>query len=169
MAQRPTAKDIALRDTVRAAVTKLHEVGEPDLADAVDTLLTPNGWAVLGRLRSGEGGTNLPRNKSMWLEVALKQRVLAGAEAEGRDVVSIASEGLEKFLAGQFVPEQPARATRGSAPTKTSLTPRIPDDLWDSATAYGEAHAEELGWTPVASQVVVAYFAQLYPEPEPVE
>jgi len=169
VANRPTAKDAALRDNARAAAVKLREVGEPVLADAVETLLTPNGWAILGRLRSGEGGTELSPNKSMWLETSLKQRAIAGAEADRRDVLSVVVEGLEKFLRGEFVPSRPPRAPRGSAPSKTSLTARVPDDLWDAATTYGAEHAEELGWTPVASQVAVAYLAQLYPEPAPVE
>ncbi|WUD72103.1 hypothetical protein OG937_10595 [Streptomyces sp. NBC_00510] len=152
----PRPKKDQLHALATEAVAVLNGVNRPDLAGAVETLMTGSRWEI-----NPPAGETVP----MWIDTELKKRAQAGP----RPVAKVVTEGLEKFLAGEFIPEKAARAKRGEGGKKTSLTPRLDKDLWERATAYGLEHAEDLGWAPVASQVAVAYLAATYPEPAPAE
>lgn len=152
----PPRRKSTPQEKVQAAVRHLNEAGQPDLAQAVAENAAP-GWS-----------TRPPKDENvpLWLEVALKQRALAAAEASGRPVADVVREGLRAFVDGRFRPAKPKRAARGTAPQKTTLTVRAGAALCQSASAYAAEHADDLGWEPKPSQVAVAYLAAQYPPPE---
>lgn len=166
------------------------------MADAVDFVMTPEGRSFVNRLRvqrlreeeaEGKYGQNLAIAMPLAVREDIKERVAKAAKAaqkeereraaaEGREpkkvTVSIPAEAqksLEAFLAGEFVPERPQRAARGTAGKVGNLNVRVDPDLRQRAEDFGADNAARFGWAPRASHVIAAWligkFTQAEAEP----
>lgn len=165
------SRDTSLRSQLTAAAARLREVDSPDLAEAVETVLEPNGW---GRLRrsapeaSGSGSTldpNLPIGMLKAVRDEIKANVAAAARKRPGAGISIAAEAetaLKAFLAGKFVPEQPERAPRGAGLEKANLNVRVDASLRQRAEDFGADNAAEFGWAPRASHIIAAWLTARY-------
>lgn len=168
---RPVAlspKDQDIHDRLVAASTKLNQVGEPGLAEAVDLVLTPEGAAFVGRLRverhtqaieSGDAFPNLPVS----METALRDRLKAAAKAEKASLTDEAHEALRRFVAGDFRPTRPKRSEYGAGTEKVNLNLRIDPELRRQADEAGKELADELGWKPLASHVIRDWLVHRFP------
>ncbi|WP_331764812.1 hypothetical protein [Streptomyces sp. NBC_01238] len=129
------AKDTNLRPRLTAAATKLREINEPDLADAIDTVLAPNGW---GRLRRSDPSASLDRNMAMRMPIEWREQIKERAEAarkqladdeKKKTLADDVNEGLQKYLDGEFAPFGFDRNPRGSAVEMVNLNVRAKDAL----------------------------------------
>lgn len=81
-------------------------------------------------------------------------------------------EGWDKFLAGEFVPEQPQRAAPGRAVTKTPINFRAPADKVREVGEKADAMVAERGWSVkrgeklLARHVAEQWLALKFPAPE---
>ncbi|MEU9012026.1 hypothetical protein AB0D12_20055 [Streptomyces sp. NPDC048479] len=157
-------KSMNLRDRLAAASSKLHEIGSHDLADAVDEVLAPN---ACGKLRTSDpAAKRSARNFPMKTTVPERAHIKASAAAVGDELVDRVSEGLRLFVSGEFVPEKPMRASKGTGKAPANLNLRANEQLCSRASARCEEVAAELGWTPTVSGVALAYLKRLYPLPD---
>ncbi|MFZ4138612.1 hypothetical protein [Streptomyces koyangensis] len=162
MAQ-PSQKDVALWDRLHAASAALREAGRDDLANAVDEILVPNGW---GRLRrSDPGAGDGAGNFAIYTSPTRHEHILTSARAAGDKLVDRVNEGLRLFLTGEFIPEKPKRAPRGSGARGVNINVRPSETLRLRAKERCEQIAPELGWKPTVSGVALAYLLRIYPLP----
>lgn len=171
------SRDTSLRSQLTAAAARLREVDSPELAEAVELTLTPTGW---GRLRrsaaevSGSGSSDsLPPNLPIYMVTAIRdeiyRNVAAAAAARPGEDISVASEAaaaLEAFLAGEFVPDKPERAPRGTGGKKGNLNVRVDAALRKDAEDFGADHAADFGWAPRASHIIAAWLIAKYTTPK---
>ncbi|WP_327259943.1 hypothetical protein [Streptomyces sp. NBC_01240] len=131
------AKDTNLRPRLTAAATKLREINEPDLADAIDTVLAPNGW---GRLRRSDPAVSdsLDRNMAMRMPSDWREQIKARAQAAGNKLADDVNEGFQLYLDGKFNPVAPGRSPYGSAGEMVNLNVRAKDALREAVTQQGD-------------------------------
>jgi len=136
------AKDTNLRPRLTAASSKLREMNEPDLADAIDIVLAPNGW---GRLRRSDPTTSdsLDRNMAMRMPSEWREQIKARAQAAGNRLADDVNEGLQTYLDGKFEPIAPGRNPHGSAAEMVNLNVRAKDALREAIAEQGD-HAPAL-------------------------
>lgn len=136
------AKDTNLRPRLTAASSKLREMNEPDLADAIDIVLAPNGW---GRLRRSDPTTSdsLDRNMAMRMPSEWREQIKARAQASGNRLADDVNEGLQTYLDGKFEPIAPGRNPHGSATEMVNLNVRAKDALREAIAEQGD-HAPAL-------------------------
>ncbi|WP_158995303.1 hypothetical protein [Streptomyces sp. QHH-9511] len=152
----PSKKDTQLLANLRAASTRLTEVGAPELAAAVDEVLTPGGW---GRLRHAtEAGTAAP-NVPIHMPLVLRAAIQNASASVPKDV----AEGLEAFIAGTFSPAAGAhRARRNTGLETGNLNVRVDADLRARFLDAVEARESELGYRPALSHVAKAWLIEKY-------
>lgn len=151
------------------AAAHLRATGKTEWADTVDFVLTPEGRAFVNRLRvdrlrqeeaTGKFGQNLALYMTRSLREEIKTSV-ARAQRETPGVkVTVSTEAgraLEAFLAGEFVPEKPQRAARGSGEEQVNLNVRVDPGLRERAENFGADNAAEFGWAPRASHIITAW------------
>lgn len=158
-------RDTTIHARLAAGAAKLREIGEPDLAAAIDEVLTPTGWGRLRRVEASTSGS-LPSNKPIRVERTVREHLKKAAAAAGEDLTDQANAGLSSYLNGKFTPAAPARAPYGSSPDKVVLNLRADDDLWQRTDQAKAARKAELGWTPHPSTVALAWLLHKYPLPE---
>jgi hypothetical protein len=168
------AKDTNLRPRLTAAATVLREMSEvdledtaklreikqadlADLAEAIDSILVPNGW---GRLRRSEpsASDSLHRNMGIYMPREWRTQIQERAQkehdkqwreqvqepgAKKRSIKDDINEGFELYLAGKFDPVAPERRPRGSADDMVNLNARPKDDLRKAIEQQGD-HAPAL-------------------------
>lgn len=146
-------KDTTLRPRLAAAATKLRAINEPDLADAIDDVLAPNGW---GRLRRSDPTTSdtLDRNMAMSMPIEWREQIKDRAKAKGHQLADIVNEGLQKYLDGSFVPTLLERSRRGAAPEKGNLNVRAKDALREAVQQQEDS--------PGAAAVAASYLMSVY-------
>ncbi|MFB7313012.1 hypothetical protein [Streptomyces sp. NPDC056192] len=122
------AKDTNLRPRLTAASSKLREMNEPDLADAIDTVLAPNGW---GRLRRSDPATteSLDRNMAMYMPIEWREQIKERAKKAGNEIKDDVNEGFRLYRAGKFEPIAGKLSPRGSADAMGNLNTRPENDL----------------------------------------
>lgn len=98
MAHRPTAKDLKTKENLQAAATFLRAKGKPDWAESVDYMLSPAGWATLGRLRSEEGPSPEVPNLAIRMSASDVEAIKAAAREAGNTLTADVNEGLALFL-----------------------------------------------------------------------
>ncbi|MEU0837105.1 hypothetical protein [Streptomyces sp. NPDC005969] len=128
------AKDTTLRPRLTAAATKLREINEPDLADAIDTVLAPNGW---GRLRRSEPSVSDSLDRNMAMRMPSDWREQIKARASGNKLANLVNEGLQAYLDGKFEPVAPPRAPRGVG-EMVNLNVRAKDALREAVAEQGD-------------------------------
>jgi len=168
MALRPTAKDHQVKNRLVEAAAVLREHQRPDLADAVDYVLSPKGWPMLGRLRSAAGGSDLPKNLPISMQRPVKEHIKRAAAAKGDDLTTVVEEGLRAFINGDFRPGRPPRAEYGTS-DRVNLNLRPDGELVQQAKAMCEDKAlpeEWLGWRPSVSVVARLWLLERYPLPQ---
>ena len=133
---------------LRAASDKLRASNSPQLADTVDELLQPGGWAKLRR--AIEPVTLV--TKPLKLSVEDRDHYLAASTAAGSSLTEDAVEGLRAFVAGTFSTEGHPRRTTGGGPFVTTSF-RVPEDLLQQIDA-----GVRIGY------VVKAWLARKYPK-----
>jgi len=143
-----------LRPRLEAAAARLHEVGSPDLAEAVETILSPTGW---GHLRRSDptvsgGEANLDRSMAIAMPIQWRDEIKSKAADAGRKIADDINEGFEQYLSGKFAPEPPARRKAGVGGATTSLNSRPSEAL--------RKQVEEAGAKP--SQLAGQYLLQKY-------
>lgn len=171
VAQRPTAKDLKTKRQVQEAVAYLRTADRPEHADAVDHLLTPAGWSMLGRLRAAEGAAETDTPLPIRLAKTDKDRIKAAqekaAEQEASDSLTAdVEEGLEAFVAGDFSPQPAARSAYGAGEEKVNLNVRVSAELKARVEQAALDRADELGWTPKPMHVAAAWLNHKYPAPK---
>lgn len=144
---------------LQQASTHLRETGAPELADAVDFVLTDEGRKFIGRISWQKTGQEKP-NLAMQMPETLRDQVKAKAAAAGANLEAEAQKALEDFLAGSFTPAPVQRAPRGQAPKKVNLNVRVNAGLRRQADELGKQLLAdgELDWAPLASHVIVSWF-----------
>lgn len=144
------------------AAAHLRDTGKPQLADAVDFVLTPEGFAFLKRQRESwliaEG--HLHPNFAMAVPRSVREEIYKNAKAQGADLAQQATQALNEFLAGTYTPFRPARAARGSNVEMVNMNIRVEMALRSAADAAGKERAEEFGWAPRASHVITSWLVQ---------
>lgn len=163
--QRPTAKDLRAREQLVEAAFKLRRIGESELADVVDFVLTPKGWTWLGRLRSADGGVELNPNLPIRMEDSARAYIKAAAEAAGDRLADVVEECLLAFIEGRFIPTQTPRNVYGAKKKMSNLNVRPNKALRSQAEARCEDLTAELGWRVSVSPMLVQWFLQRYPIP----
>lgn len=151
------------RDQLTEAAATLRAANRPDLADAVDYVLTPDGWGFVNRLMWGrkESATgNMP--------IRVDPSVRDHLKASSANLTGDVNEGFEKFLAGEWVPDKPEPAGPGSA-VKVVLNVRPDEALSTQVKERCEQLRSdgELGWKPYASTVALAYLVHKHGLPAP--
>ncbi|MFE6126703.1 hypothetical protein ACFQ6Q_00300 [Streptomyces sp. NPDC056437] len=132
------------RRNLVAASDHLRTAGKEDLAASVDHVLSPQGVAFVGRLRVDrlETDPNLGDNVPMKVTESERDLLKNAAEASGRPLSSDATEGLQAFVAGDFMPQPRARARRNSGATSVSVVLNVRVD--PRALKQAEARQKEL-------------------------
>ncbi|TXS51639.1 hypothetical protein [Streptomyces sp. t39] len=115
----PTNND--LRRQLTQASAFLSENGAPQLAQAVDTVLAPGGWALIKpAISSG-------KNMAIAVPEALRDELHAAAKAAGDSLTDIVNEGFDLTVNGSYTPHIPARE-RGTVPKVLKNLNVTPDD-----------------------------------------
>ena len=156
-------------DELTAAAAHLRTTGAPQLADTVDFVLTPDGRSFINRLRverlhQQEAEGAFDPNFAMQMPRPVRDEVKATAKALGGDLAVEARTALEQFLAGEFTPVRPKRATRNTFEDKVNLNIRVNKELRERADAHGKELAGTLGWEPRASHVIVNWLVRKFTE-----
>ena len=150
------------RADIRAQLTEAAAVlrsGHPELADAVDTVLGPNGW---GALRRTDPASAAPGNLAIRVPPKFRDELQKriAKDSDGRSEISKeANEGLRKFLAGKFVPPKPSRHT-GTVNLNVRPDPELRRQV--EAGSGGRDNKDVWGWDLRAAHVIVAWLAHKY-------
>lgn len=135
----PTSDD--LRKRLTAASDHLRNAGAPELADAVDTVLAPQGWTRLRASDITASGTT-QKNLPIGMDKELRDQIHEAVTAAGSTITADVNEAFVKYLAGEFVPGPPVRARRSATPReRANLNVRAPQALVEQVTAAGEQPA----------------------------
>ncbi|MFG2540708.1 hypothetical protein ACGFU4_36260 [Streptomyces sp. NPDC048511] len=110
-----------LRADLVAAAERLREVDSPQLAQAVDTVLT---FSALQPYDS-----QADPNLSIRLPKAARDRIVAGAKRDRVSVQAVVNEAFQEFLDGKFSPKATVRERKGTAAEKVNLNVRPERDL----------------------------------------
>jgi hypothetical protein len=153
---RPTPELIRSRLTV--AADRLRTSGDNDLAEAIEHVTAPGGWKLL----QPRPATSEDPNVALFMNKAIKDVLMAKAEAAGTTLTADVNEAFEKFLAGEFTPTAPIRSRRGSGAEKTNLNVRPRAALKEQVDQLAEAKSAELGWKVTAGRVATAYLYAKY-------
>ncbi|MFC9736121.1 hypothetical protein ACFWG5_34825 [Streptomyces hydrogenans] len=153
-----TAREKLLTD-LRAASAHLRATDAPELADTVDTLLTPAGW---GQLRRAVEPDTDNRNEMIRLSEAAHRHYEQAATAAGSTLTADVSEGLRAFADGSFSPAGYPRREAGSR-AQSHMNVRIADDLRADFAAAVTARTTELGYKTTIGHVAKAWLAHKYP------
>lgn len=158
----PLSRDDDKRVTrIKEASAHLRSGGpaRPELADAVDFLLTEEGRKFIGRL-SWQSTAQQKPNLAMEMPETLRDAIKAKASAAGASLEAEAGHALNEFLAGRFTPAQPERSPRGQALKKVNLNVRVDKALRGQADELGRTLLQdgELDWAPRTSHVIVSWF-----------
>lgn len=158
----PLSRDDNNRVThIKEAAAHLRSGGpaRPELADAVDFLLTEEGRKFIGRLAWQNVAQQKP-NLAMEIPETLRDAIKSKASAAGASLEAEAEHALNEFLAGRFTPAQPERSLRGQAPKKVNLNVRVDKALRAQADELGKQLLAdgELDWAPRTSHVIVSWF-----------
>jgi hypothetical protein len=148
------AKDTTLRPLLTAAATVLREMSEVDLedtaklreikqadladfAEAIDSILVPNGW---GRLRRSDPTTSESVNRNMGVRMPREWRtqIQERAKKAGNGIKDDMNEGFEKYLAGEFEPIAPKLSPHGASDDMVLLNARPKDDLRTAIDQQGD-------------------------------
>lgn len=152
------AKDTNLRPRLAAAAAKLRTINEDDLAEAIDTVLAPNGW---GRLRRSDlvVSDSLDRSMAMGMPAEWREQIKARAQAAGNKLADDVNEGLQQYLDGKFTPVVPARSPYGSGAEKVNLNVRAKDALREAIAELGEHAPAQVGAAFLMSKYQVGPYA----------
>jgi hypothetical protein len=163
VARTPTSSTSTIRARLKAASAKLTEVGCPDLAAAVDEVLTPQGWGILRRAASAVDPSKAGEpNLAIMMSESARDGVKKAAAAAGRTIKQDVDEGFSKYLAGEFTPQAPARKIRGSGEPRVNLNTR-PDSALRSRVAE-KLSEDQLDLT--VAHVAWSYLVTKYQVPE---
>ncbi|WP_128382400.1 hypothetical protein [Streptomyces cavernae] len=135
-----------LPDLLAAAAERLEALGEPELAAAVR-----DARAKLTASKASPDNPTLP--------LYVQRETWERAQAAGSTIDAVEA-GFTAFLAGKFTPKP---LPRGG--DKTRASSRASSQRTAEVEAYAAAHADELGWTPSASQVANAWLEHKYGKP----
>ncbi|HEX5569693.1 MAG TPA: hypothetical protein VFY14_22700 [Streptomyces sp.] len=170
--RRPTEHDLAVRDQLTEASAVLSRHGRPDLADAVEYVNSPRGFATVERLYGPAYLKEVlpsirPDNMPIGMERQAREHIKAAAKAAGDTLTEVVEEGLRAFVAGEFRPGKPARAAYGQG-DRVNLNLRPDAALVEQAAelCQDEALAAELGWEPRVTTVARLWLLERYPLPE---
>lgn len=139
-----------IRARLEVSARQLAEHGHDD--SAIRALLAPRGWVVLRDSEPTEDGTDLARTMGIYVTPALRDALKAAAERTDTTLGAVATDGLDRFVKGEWEPERPTR-TRGVKKVNMSL--RVPGSLVDRAAVKAAADSERLGY-----QLKVAWVIQ---------
>ncbi|MGV9226368.1 hypothetical protein ACWDPF_27290 [Streptomyces albogriseolus] len=173
MALRP--EDHKRVEHLTAAASHLRAEGKTEWADTVDFVLSPEGRLFVNRLRvdrlrqetaEGKYGQNLAIAMPLPVREEIKAGIAQAARSSDVKVTASteAARALEAFLAGEFVPEQPKRAARGTAEKTVNLNVRLDPDLRQRAEDFGADNAAEFGFAPRASHIISSWLVQRFTE-----
>lgn len=141
-------RDIRARLEVNAR--QLTEAGHD--ASAIHALLAPRGWVLLRDSEPAKDDADLARTMGIFVAPALRDALKAAAERTDTTLGAVATDGLDRFVKGEWEPERPTR-TRGVKKVNMSLW--VPGSLVDRASEKAAADSEHLGY-----QLKVAWVIQ---------
>ncbi|MFD6149397.1 hypothetical protein [Streptomyces sp. NPDC060243] len=144
-----------LRPRLATASQTLKQTGHPDLADAIDEILTTDGWQALRVAVSGG-----PRGLFALRMPVSHKEALARLENAGEDVSAEANAGLQAYVDGTFHVTKPARAARGASAPKGNFYVRVAPDLLGEAREKGA----EAGVLPM--HVIIAWLRERFELPQ---
>jgi hypothetical protein len=150
------ARLTAAAETLRTSRTKAHK----DAAEAIDAVLAPGGWRLLRPKDAGTTGTNL----ALGMDQGLKAALVAAAEERNAVLSEDVSEGFRRFLAGQWTPDKPRRATRNSGATtsRTNLNVRPDGELRERVREHLPAASAQAGWRITETHVAIGWLLHHY-------
>ncbi|MFE0206967.1 hypothetical protein [Streptomyces sp. NPDC058985] len=156
-------------DQLTAAAQHLRETGKDEWAGAVDFVMTPEGRLFVNRLRvdrlrTAEAAGEFGQNLAIMMPLRVREEIKAGVAAAKVTASAEAGKALEAFVAGDFVPERPQRAARGTAEKTGNLNVRVDPELRQRAEDFGADHAAKFGWAPRASHIIAAWLKGRFTE-----
>ncbi|GAA2774095.1 hypothetical protein [Kitasatospora cinereorecta] len=92
-------------------------------------------------------------------------RVKDKAESSGETVTAVLSRGIQRFLDGDLLVDQPARARRGAGGNNATLNVRPAAELITRLKDHCTAAAGQLGWPIKPANVYAAILAEYDPAP----
>lgn len=148
------ARDLYARLTT--AARQLSEAGHDDSAAALEAVLAPRGWAIL-RASVEESGQARPSwNLSLFVAPALRDALKAAAESTDTSLGTVATAGLQRFVADRFEPPVPFR----SGGKKVNLNMRVDKAVFDRAAERVKAVSEEEGYTLTVAWVALSWLLE---------
>jgi hypothetical protein len=152
-------------ELLKQASAHLRETGAPNLAEAVDFVMTDEGANFIGRLRWKAAEQENP-NLALRMPLALRDEIKASAKAAGKTLTAQAVTALNAFLDGKFVPDNPKEegTFRAGGGPQAMLNVRVNAELRKRADEYGAKLKEDgvLDWAPLTSHVLKAWFVQKF-------
>jgi hypothetical protein len=137
-----------LHDLLDKAAERLEALGEPsELAEAVREAREK----LFTRPRA--------RPESSTLSLYVRRETWERAQAAGSTIDAVEA-GFAALLAGKFTPQRPPKGG-----DKGKFSSRASVQRTAEVEAYVKEHADELGWTPSASQVANAWLEHKYGKP----
>ena len=145
-----------LRDRLTAAAHQLNKDGHSDHADAVNAVLAPGGWTLL-READAPFTTNLPLTTRASLRDALKK----AAQAKGKTLTGLVTEGHREILAGTWTPPESRRVVRRGESAENDprvvLNVTVEDALRQELRDRLPGLSEELGYKVTEGGSSLAY------------
>jgi hypothetical protein len=162
--QSKIADALAAVPRAKKAVAYLKRNGEPELAAAVRELV---GYTVhAGRLheQSVAREADLSPNRPLQVHRDFRDRV---HEQRTTTLPEIVVPYLERFVAGEWVPDRPKRTSWKSPDEKVNINVRIAGGLWDAVDRLAKDPAEsaQRGYKLTATQVAIAALREEFAEP----
>lgn len=163
-----TPREQQWKARIEAARDKLTELGEKDLAEAVNYTLTRSGAALLTKIEREKMDARgvVGYNVALYMREHERDHLQRASKArqetdEDFTLSKLAETGVRLYLTGKFTPNRPERAKPGSG-AGVNLNVRVDKSLKTDADKLGKSQAAELGWTPTTAIVIKQYlFAQL--------
>jgi hypothetical protein len=145
-----------LRERLKNAAALLRADGHEEAALDVEAVAAPGGWTLIRETQPTQSDVvSLP----LTLDRRLKERIVKAGEATGTVLSNVATEGLQAFKEGRFVPSR-VQQSRGTGYSKTTLTVTIPQGLRDEVRAMLPAAIQDAGYRITVSSIVLEWLLE---------
>jgi hypothetical protein len=159
------ADALAVVPDAKKAAAFLKRNGETDLAQAVRELVDYTVHA--GQLHQNATAREAELSRNRPLQVHRDFRTHVNARRAKKTLPKVVVPYLERFVAGEWVPERPQRTAWESRDAKVNINLRVSDDLWDEVDriAKDPEAVKDRGYKLTAIQVAIAALREEFGEP----
>jgi hypothetical protein len=153
----PAPRDDKRIAKLRQASAHLRSTGAPDLAEEVDFVLTDEGARFLNRMRWGTVADENP-NLAISVTPELRARLKALASENGKKLDQILREGFDRYIAGEWLPPEPVKRSRGVE--KVNLNLRTDAGQRKRLRELKPERSEELGYQVPDAWIALAWLLE---------